>query len=44
MRKEGEPPEGASATDTSGAASLDDEVVNQAKALWTLPRTEITDG
>ena len=25
-----------------GEASLDDEVVNQAKALWTLPRTEIS--
>src|SRR5215469_7708075 len=26
-----------------GEASLEYEVVNQAKALWTLPRTEITD-
>jgi len=26
-----------------GEASLDYEVVNQAKALWTLPRTEISD-
>jgi len=26
-----------------GEASLDYEVVNEAKALWTLPRTEITD-
>ena len=26
-----------------GAASLEYEVVNQAKALWTLPRSEITD-
>jgi molecular chaperone HtpG len=25
-----------------GEAGLDDEVVNQAKALWTLPRTEIS--
>jgi molecular chaperone HtpG len=25
-----------------GEAALDDEVVNQAKALWTLPRTEIS--
>ncbi len=25
-----------------GEASLEDEVVNQAKALWTLPRTEIS--
>src|SRR5579863_9756411 len=25
-----------------GEASLDEEVVNQAKALWTLPRTEIS--
>ncbi|MBV9697401.1 MAG: molecular chaperone HtpG, partial [Gammaproteobacteria bacterium] len=26
-----------------GEATLDDEVVNQAKALWTLPRSEISD-
>ncbi len=26
-----------------GAATLDYEVVNQARALWTLPRTQITD-
>jgi molecular chaperone HtpG len=55
MRREGEPPEAASARagtrgqearpgkDMSGEASLDLEVVNQAKALWTLPRTQISD-
>jgi len=55
MRKQGEPREVASAragtrgpearpgTDMSGEASLEYEVVNQAKALWTLPRTQISD-
>jgi len=55
MRKQGEPREAASAragtrgpearpgTDMSGEASLEYEVVNQAKALWTLPRTQISD-
>ena len=55
MRKQGEPREAASAragtrgpearpgTDMSGEPSLEYEVVNQAKALWTLPRTQISD-
>jgi molecular chaperone HtpG len=37
-------PEARPGTDTSeGEASLEYEVVNQAKALWTLPRAEIKD-
>src|SRR5215469_6741380 len=37
-------PEARPGTDKSeGEASLEYEVVNQAKALWTLPRTEISD-
>jgi molecular chaperone HtpG len=37
-------PEARPGTDTSeGAASLDYEAVNQAKALWTLPRTQVSD-
>jgi molecular chaperone HtpG len=37
-------PEARPGTDTSeGEASLETEVVNQAKALWTLPRTQISD-
>ena len=42
----GEPPEAASGagTDASeGKAALEYEVVNQAKALWTVPRTDIKD-
>jgi molecular chaperone HtpG len=37
-------PEARPGTDTSGGeATLDYEVVNQARALWTLPRTQISD-
>jgi len=37
-------PEARPGTDTSeGEASIEYEVVNQAKALWTLPRAQVTD-